>query len=76
MKTESRGIPLSCSIVVSVWRYMKHAILELHEMYNILKINGQTIKCEIKVQALEDTSWMKPRYLATFFKLEVSNNHG
>ena len=76
MKTESWGIPLTCSIVISVRRSMKRAILALHEMYNILKINGQAVKCEIKVQALKDTSWMKLRYLATLFKLKVSNNHG
>ena len=32
-----------------------------------LKINGQTVKYEIKVQGLKDTSWMKPHYLARFF---------
>ena len=34
MKTKSRGIPLNYSIVVPVWRSMKHAILMLHEKYN------------------------------------------
>ena len=32
-----------------------------------LKKNGQTIENEIKVQALKDTSSLKPRYLVTFF---------
>ena len=55
---------------------MKCAILMLHEKYNTLKINYQTIKHEIKVQALKDTSWMKPRYLVTFFfVLKVLHNH-
>ena len=30
-------------------------------------MNGQTIEYEIKVQVLEDTSQMKPHYLARFF---------
>ena len=32
-----------------------------------LKINGQTFKYEIDIQALKDTSWMKPCHLARFF---------
>ena len=41
-----------------------------------LKLNGQTFDYEIKVQALEDTSWMKPWDLARFvFVQKVSNNH-
>ena len=32
------------------------AILTLHEKYNTLKINGQTIEYDIKVHALKDTS--------------------
>ena len=41
----------------------------------ILKINGETFEYEIKVQALKDTGWMKPHYLARFFfVLKVSNN--
>ena len=31
------------------------------------KINEKTFECEIKVQALKNTSWMKPHYLARFF---------
>ena len=38
--------------LLSVWRSMKYAILTLHEKYNTLKINGQTFKYKIKVQAL------------------------
>ena len=34
--------------------------------WKALKLNGQTFDYEIKVQALKDTSWMKPCDLARF----------
>ena len=67
MKTGSRGIPLNYFIGIPVWRSMKRAILTLHEKYLTVKINGQTFEYEINVQALKDTSWIKPRYLARSF---------
>ena len=45
-----------------IWRSMKHAILTLQKFQKSTKF-----EYEIKVQALKDTSWMKPRYLARFF---------
>ena len=66
MKTGSRGISLSYSIVVPVRRSMKRSILTLHEKYNI-KNKLPNIEYEIIVQAQKDTSWMKPRYLARSF---------
>ena len=36
-----------------------------------LKINGPTLEYEIKAQALKDTSWMKPRYLARLFGIKT-----
>ena len=66
MKTRSRGTPLNYSIVVPVWCSMKRAVLTIHEKYNI-KNKWPNIEYEIKVQALKDTSWMKPRYLARSF---------
>ena len=50
-------------------------MLTFYGKYNTLKINDQTIEYKIIVQALKDTSWMKPCYLATFFCVKVSNNH-
>ena len=41
-----------------LWRSMKNITL---------KINGQTFKYEMKIQALKDTSLIKPHYLARFF---------
>ena len=43
-------MPLSCSVVVL------SILLTFLEKYNTLRINDQTIKYEIKVQALKDTS--------------------
>ena len=58
MKIEYRGIAFDVPWNMLYWRSMKSITL---------KINGQTLEYEIKVQALKDTSWMKPRYLARFF---------
>ena len=58
MKTASRGIPLNCCKVIHVCCSMKSITL---------KINDQTFKYKIKVQALKDTSWTKQQYLTKFF---------
>ena len=58
MKIGPRRIPFDVSWKMLYWRSMKG---------KTLNINEQTFEYEIKVQALKDTSWMKPRYLARSF---------
>ena len=67
MKTGSRGIPLNYSIVFPVWCSMKCAILMLHEKYNIKNKWPNIWVRNKKVQALKDTSWMKPCYRLDLF---------
>ena len=55
MKTGSPEIPLNCSIVVPICRSIIRALMQSMKSIT-LKINGQTFKYEIKVQALNDTS--------------------
>ena len=67
MKIWSRGAAFDVPWNMLYWCSMKSITL---------KINEQTFEYEIKVQALKDTSWMKPHYLAIdFFVLKVSNSH-